>query len=371
MTMVSLNGYIKYGTPNARADSFGSQNARTLDAVGEKYAYILQAPKDGTITKIYFHVTTVTTPGTVDLTCETVSNVAGNPSGSLYAAGASGSVAVTTGSTQYSVTLSTPLVITRGAYFAIVLTLNGVGNMTISNDAGNSYISFPYNKEFIAAAWTSQANNNPVIMLEYDDGTFPNMFGANQYTLAQPTSESFSSSSNPNHRGNIFRPDFKCNVGGVAFYSVPNASVTLTIKFYDSDGTTVLATATHQSNLNQNVANIRLRYYLLSNEITCEANTSYRIVYAPGTQATQLQSYTAGTTTILAGYADGLNLFSTTSITAPISAGQWVDSPLKVYALYPMLTGVNDSSTSGGSTGVASGKMMNLMPNQLTLDHRR
>ncbi len=373
MTMVDLNSHIKFDLNHTRADSWGGQNARTLDASGEKYTYVLQAPKTGNITKVYFLSQTVTVAGTIDLTCETVDSTTGNPTGTLYGTGASGSVLVNASNTQFSVTLSTPLAITRGALFCVVLTLNGAGNINISNDAGNSYTGFPYNKEFLTGSWVTQNNNNPLFMFEYDDGTFPNQIGANQYTLGLPTnaSESFSSSSNPNHRGNVFKPAFKCTVSGVYLPVAPGSGTTLTIKLYDTDATTVLATALHQGNLNQNAAVVRARYYAFSTNVTCSANSEYRLVYAPGTQAVSLQAYQAGSSSILGGYADGIQLFSTTSITAPISAGQWTNNTLKVYSIYPVLSQINDFSQSGGSTGVASGKMMNLMPNQLTLDHRR
>lgn len=150
-----------------------------IDANGEKVAFIVQAPKSGTVVKLCFWVFTVTTGNTIDVRLETV-DASGNPSGTLWDSPTNNARATAniTAAGWYAVTLNSSQTVAQGDYMAIVLAHTGnSANLTISTvDPTSCAQEFPYSAQYIAS-WT-KLKNCPICAIEYPSTTYEVIQGA-------------------------------------------------------------------------------------------------------------------------------------------------------------------------------------------------
>lgn len=261
----------------------------TIDAAGEKAAYVLMATAAKDIHTIHFRTGNVATGDTVDVRIETVDTAAnGDPTGTLWATNTNAALVIGNGddNTWKSATLTADATLAVGDVFAIVVVNGGGGgNIQINTYSDQSVGGFPYGDLF-TTAW-AKLTAPPLFIIEYSDGSFEPIFGFADFGGPINTN-TFKSDDATNRRGNIFQLPFPARANGA--WAWVDGDATFTIKLYDSDGSTVLATTAATNAFQRQGTAAALHFYPFLTTATLSANTSYRIAVVPET-TTNLTTY--------------------------------------------------------------------------------
>lgn len=333
----------------------------TLDALGEYVAWIIQAPKTGTIDRIHFYAGAVTADGD-GLRCriETVSGTDGNPSGTLVTSSAEVTHVTTTANSWNRGTAGLAAAVTKGDMIAVKLaspaagtTFNGVIRAKFDQyqAPGVNWPNalFPY----IVNAIPTAAKVSPGAMcfaLEYNDATIPHTEGAVPISTAASTS--FNSGSTPDERGNLFQVPVPCRVVGIYSQAMPAAGgANLDFLLYDA-ASTALATLAVDAEHNRTPAaspQSEIRYFAAA--VSLSANTDYRVAIRPSTtsnvSATQyVLDTTVGTTALREAGMGG----TTWKLTTRTDAGAWTDTNDTI-ACIGLIVDQFDDAASGGTGG--------------------
>lgn len=340
--------------------SSGGPTSKTLQAIGDYAATICQAEEDATITRVTGYVNARNgTPGTTRVGIQSVSTTTGLPTGTWL-----GSVDLTTDATNFPATsakewtLSTNATVTRGQYYAIVVSaLSGTWNTATDNlqlyvyqgtGVGPSLAVFPYNYDVINGVAGAKTTLAILPCLGCGSST-------TQYRIAHKPASigSWNSGSTPNQRGIKFKlpastsTSFK--IAGVRMAVGPtNSASTWDLNLYDASNT-VLQNRSFTNQEAFNVATLLIRdYYFDESTLTAlSPNTDYRI-------AIQATSATLGCMTYieLSSATDCSSAFipgGTYHATTRTGTGAWTDTTT---AWFPMQLIIDDLTASAGGTSV-------------------
>lgn len=332
----------------------------TLDANGEYVAYILQAPKTGTIDRLHFYATTVTADGDgLRARIETVDGSTGNPSGTLVSGSAEVTIATTTANSWNRSGAGLGAAVTCGDYIAVKLlspatgtTFNGVirsawtlvgPGMTQANQL------FPYVVNAIPTA-TKASAAGMVFALEYDDGTTPFMEGA--MPIASVTSTNFSNASTPDERGNLFQVPGPCRVVGAYHQVVPtNVNAAYDVVLY-SAADAELASVSVDGDLLRLLAGPQSLVHLFPTPVELASGTNYRLVIRPTTAVAVSKVHMAIDTS-----AGGVRLREAVvggtswKLTTRADAGAWTDTDDAISGIGAIVDQIDDGAGSGGGGG--------------------
>lgn len=302
-----------------------SSSSLLMDAAGEMVAFMVQAPKTGSIRKVGIKIGGVTTATDTDVRIETVDAATGNPSGTLWAANtnvtlASASITglafVTTGA------FTADASVTKGDWLAVVIAPTGTPNYNIrvvSNGVGEDAMSItPYVKHKTAGTWASVATQLvPTCTLEYSDGTYAPMENVIPYSAN--TSTAFNSGSTPDERALRWSLPFVHRVSGC--WAELSIGGNFDIVFYDSDGTTALTTLSVDGDYDPGLTGVA--FYTFASSIECKSNTAYRLSLKP-TSASNITAYQNGMSTNaqLGQFGGGTEFYLSTRT----DAGAWTDT---------------------------------------------
>lgn len=345
--MATANVYGLWLPPNHFAGAgLSTPTAATLDAAGEKLAFIVQASKTGNIRKIHWLPGSVTTATDTDVRIETVDAATGLPTGTLFGATTNGTqlaAAITTGVTAVT-TLTADAAVTAGtSIFAIVIAPTGTPNYIVSlaaTSSGSPY-DFPYVKLFAAAAWGDLAANYvPIVAIEYSDGTFD--YNPLLFPITTSSSGVFNSGSTPDERGLKFRIAAPVRVRG--FWSMSNLAGDTDFVLYDSDGTTALSTLTKDKDIDMAYGN-NVSVFRFTSSISLLANTFYRLTQKP-TTVTNTRLYFI--TVAAAARFDQMEGGQDFHWTERTDAGAWTDVTTKRPDMGLIIDGISDGVSAGG-----------------------
>ena len=298
------------------ANAQASFSSSLLDAAGEKLAWIIQAPKAGTISKVCFRSSTVTSSGDADVRLETVDGATGAPSGSLFGTNTNATQTVSTSNTWWTTTLTAGAVVTQGQDLAVVIA-NTTGTYNITYGGVTLWVSnYPY-MQVNTGAWVKTAGV-PVTAFEYNDGSYGYIADALPYSAF--TNTAFNNSSNPDERGIKFRLPFSARVVGAEV--VLDADAACDIVLYGSDGTTVLTSRSLDSDVRfgANGGNLAVRFPASQ---TLLANTDYRMTVLPTSGSNVTISDFAVASAAIWDAVDGGADFH---LTTRNNAGAWTDT---------------------------------------------
>jgi len=260
------------------------QNAGQINAAGEKIAWILRATKAGTIQRVGFMVSTVTTSGDFDVRLEGV-NTSGEPDGTLLDVSAEVS--------PYTISSNgwkwadfgggNGATVAVGDLIAVVVQDNASSAPDVTfvvRVNADATTGFPYQTQFLTGSWVHISDGAPVFALEFDDGTV--MPGIRSWPVNSNAAIAFNSADSPDERGLIFQLPVRCRVTGAWIQAGPRNDCD--VKLYDSDGTTVLETVSIDPDVrNANGANtLGLHWLEFSASHVLEADTNYRLTLLPG-----------------------------------------------------------------------------------------
>lgn len=311
-----------------------------LDAANEKAAYIVQAPKSGTIDRVCFRSTTVTAAEAAALVrVETV--VDGTPSGTLFGTNTSGTANINASDTWYEVTLTAGAAVTKGDWLAVVVALpvGTSGNLNLAR-GNQAHVSRPYVAHF-TAAW-SKITAPPIGALRYNDASYPHIPGLLSFdSLATGT---FQTATNPDERGNKITVPFACKVWGIWQNGVTSDG-DFTVKLYD-DADTVLSDLAVDGDHHSDTAAVS-EFIGFDNEVTLAAGDVVRLTLLA----------TAGTSTALveatcpSGLSAALPGGGQMVYTTRNDGGAWTDTTGKVAFLGLIVSALSDGAGGGTTQG--------------------
>ncbi len=263
-------------------DSFGASawwKTFTISAAGQKVAFIFRAPKTGTIDKIGFLVRAVANSQTLKASLETVNTSTGHPTGTLIAAGASGTQAAPAANTFYEITLTTPPSVTINDYIALVIEFDSTGgNLQIAawdtQTSTGDYAQLPYCDSFVGS-WTKQ-KFIPIASILYDDSTCP--FNG-MLPIKDQSEIGLNTGSAPDEVGMKFQLPAKTRLKGLWLYIY--LRYPLTLKLYDENDTLLDSKAFNPDITSDNAAGWNI--WLFNSSVLLEAGKTYRVTVLPTT----------------------------------------------------------------------------------------
>lgn len=319
----------------------------TLDAANEEAALIFKAPFTGNITAVGWRTGTVTTGATLDVRLENVSLVNGDPNDTLVGTNTNGSqvVADTDDNKWFLTPLTAAASVTRGQLMALTIVnpAASFGNMIISNFA-DSVTTFPYGDLFAGAgpAW-GKLSVIIVVALSYSgvyypiEGCFP-FSGIPTYTYNSGTAAQ-------DEIALKFKlPSPSRIIGGWVWV---DADGDFDIVLYDSDGTTVLATTSLDTNV-RSEAEANLHYFTFPSAVNLTKDVFYYLSVKP-TTVTSLTAYAfdVDSAAVMDACIGGQNIH----FASRVDAGAWTAVTTR-RPFFCLLLDAFDDGVGGGGGGM-------------------
>ena len=206
-------------------------------------------------------------------------------------------------------------------------------------------LTFPY----LITVTTTKGGNQPVALVQMDDGSVPNL---NMWPITAPVNNTWGSGTSPDRRGARFRLPGPARLSGIALYGDIDNPVD--IVFYDSDGTTATVLASLISGYRAGTVGGPQKI-IFNTKKTLLANTWYRLVFLPTSASsiviTELQLTSAAYQTGLPG---GDSFMWTTVNGAPGSEAAWTNTTTsRMYG--GLVFDQIDDGASVNTTGATSG----------------
>lgn len=362
MTMIALphpiiltpiGGSIPTG-PMTSASGVGSSGTFTFNAAGDKIAIYFIATSTTPPDLLAFYVNVVTTTGTAGTWECTLENVTtGDPSGAVTNS-ATGSTVVgdySAAGVKTVAGMAGTASLTTGTIYAVVLTAGSSWDRShaVRGSIGTTQgaLGFPWIKtKDVAGSWTAVSSNNLGWCFGFADsgGTYiqiPGLMGAYNGTLP-----SFSSSTNPDERGNRFNLGIAVRICGVHVLwtggSAPGANDDVKIKLLSSH--TATPVEERSITIEGESTNTSLNHSIMfASGFDTTASTTYAVtIEALGTETQSLVLWSYTSNAHLAGVL-GTSFYSTTRN----DLGNCTDSNSEIYGVFPIISHV-DSGAAGG-----------------------
>ncbi len=320
-----------------------------IDASTEKEALVSLIPKTGTISKVGFLTRTVTTGATVDVRLETVDLATGDPTGTLLGTNSNGSqvIADADDNTWFTPALTTGVAVTEGDLFAAAIANASTGNMQIASVNFARDQTFPYADSFIGAGptWTKAQSGRPLcISLEYDDGSYAVMDGI--YPFSTLFNTTFNNTDTPDEVALKFKVPWPARITSV--WVMLDLDAAADIILYDTDGTTVLLTASPDPDVREATSQ-KQHFINFNGTANLTKDSFYRLAIKPTTTSDMtIRGFTADSVALMDSFDGGQN-FHWSERT---DAGAWTDVTTKRPFIGLKLSAFDDGA--GGAAGHAS-----------------
>lgn len=310
--------------PHFITGSGPAMSSFSLDASGERFALIFQAPKSGNLRKVWIRTGAVTAATDTDVRVETV-GADGHPTDTLWGTNTNATIAAAalTASTIIEVTLTADAALSRGDLFAVVIAPTGTPNYVVNPSLSYASFRFPYGDSFVAS-WTF-APLLAAMTLEYSDGSHA-VIPATLPTIDSFDSSAFSNATTPDEKALRFSLPMGVRLHGAWLWIDPDGNFDLVL--YDAAGNTV-ATKSWDDILMFNTASGGTPLWVMFDaDVDLDADTVYRLAVKP----------TSGSTVVLYGASVGSGLGAHWDQTPGGAAfhysertdsGSWTDTPEK------------------------------------------
>lgn len=260
----------------------------TLIADTALAAFVVQAPKTGNIRKVRVGTRTITTGGTADVRLETVDATTGHPSGTLWGTTTNGSWVIANGDDNVFVTttLTADAAVVAGDTLAVcVKVATGFSGQMLAALALNAGADshFPYFRFFNGTSWAGTGSGYPMLMFEYDDGSYATpagCFPAGALTAAAP-----STATTPDVWAARFQLPWPARVIGceVVVGATGDTAIRLVeASYHQGNQTGILADFVIDDDVMDQAATA-LHRIIFDTPATLAANTWYRLIVEPVT----------------------------------------------------------------------------------------
>lgn len=311
----------------------------SLTAADHKVAFSLQAPRSGSVRKVYFSTATVTTGDTLAVSLQNVDpSLTYLPPDGVVDQSGTIIVADTDDSKTLSVTLGTDRTVVQGDWVSVVIGYSSyvAGSMSLGVAGTSNRGSFSH---LYTTAWARQVKA-PICALEYSDGSIYPIQGV--YPPGAYSYASVSSTTTPDEIGNAITLEFQAVALGAYFSGRINAG--MEIKLYN--GSTVMSTITVPLGAYAADTTETFFFYFPAPQ-PMTAGTKYRITaHQTGTTISRVSNYTGttGLEYLLNGFSGGINVYQTERT----DSGTFTDSTNKMSQMGLILQGFDDGAGSIG-----------------------
>lgn len=358
MAMQSFNGQIPFPSPYPYNSSRNLNNFIASTALNEQadlQGCVIQIPKAGNITKVGFRTAAVTTANDLQVGIFTVDATTGNPdTASAYKTMAVGTQAAPAANTWYTVTLGTQATsVVQGDVVGVIIQSADADAIDLSislADSANWVSLVPYGVHYNNATTTwAKTVGSPIISLEYDDGSYAQIQGV--LPASGLTDRAYDTvGAEEDEGGNMFQVPFKCRVVGWWFYGDVNAD--LTVKLYDSDGSTVLTSFAYDLQQQQGSTN-GFRWGLFPASQTLSINTNYRITtLASSSTGHQMSDMTVTAAAVMDAMPGGQEVH----YTSRDGGGSWAQITTRRAMIGVLIDQFDDGASTGGGSSWLSGE---------------
>lgn len=219
--------------------------AATMDLNGASQwvSFIFSCPKTVTVDSVFFRVNSATTGCTTTVRIETVDTAQGVPSGNLVDNNATTTISIANGAGNYEATFPGTFTLTKGVLYAIyigapntVTTPSAINFATFTDDGGD--IGMPYVIDFDASA-SYRDNLCPSMAIGITGSS--SLFIEKLWPITSAGMETFASTSSPDTIGN--KITIKAPMRACGAWAWLDLDETATIKLYNTDGSTVIGSA--------------------------------------------------------------------------------------------------------------------------------
>jgi hypothetical protein len=334
MSLVDVAGHVLVPGFLARNVTIPYTVYATLDANGELCGAIIRIPRTGTLAKIGVRVRSVSVADAIKVSLQTVDDATGRPTGTLYAANATGIIESPGALTTYWASLNsgTGVSVTKNDLVAIVIEFNSYvsGNLAIDYGIGMpaAVIGNPYCYSYLGGTWSLSVAAIPNFGLEYlvdAAGVIVPVFGC--LPGAYGNVGRYNSTSNPNRRGLRFQFPFACRAIGA--WATVDLDGPATLSLYGSDGFTILDTATLDPDVRGSTG-AAMYYWLFTSPLSPTKDANYRLALLPASETNVGLSYfdltDDGAVAAMAGSDGGINWHYTASNGVPDEEADWTQT---------------------------------------------
>lgn len=315
-----------------------------IDASGEKAAFIVQIPKTGTISKVGFRTGTVTTSETLNVGIYTVDG-SGDPTTTAYGSMTVGTQTSPASNTNYLVTLGAAATATQGDVVAIVIEFaSTIGSLNIAHASTVTQV-FPY-ADLYTGSWAKTATV-PVCSFEYNDGSYAVVQGV--LPPCSITNSTYNTGSTPDEYALYFKVLGPCTVSGAQIYGGSSANgADFDVILYDSDGTTVLKSKSMDGDTRAGTTSTNPATVLFSSGQNLTANTFYYLALKPTTanNVRLLRLTSLPSAASMDSLPGGQNFYESTRA----DAGSWTNSTTSRPLIMPIITAIDNGSSTGGAS---------------------
>lgn len=250
----------------------------SVDADGEKFAVVCQSPFTGSIRNIAFRLGNNAATRTIDTRLETV--VAGEPSGTLWAANTNSTTTVDVAADDSWITstaFTSDASVTKGQWIALVWVLSTGGTNNIQFDTfTRAYIDGTYILTDTGAGYTIDNDSIPCVGIKDSSGVWHPILGADP--METITATTFNSGDTITRRALRFSFPYPARVTGGWVWIDHDGDCD--VKLYDSDGSTVLSDINLDKDIRRTSGAMVKKFYL-DNTVSLSKDTEYRLSFEP------------------------------------------------------------------------------------------
>lgn len=340
--------------PDVNNDALGLTSV-TLNASGDRCAFVVTCPKSGTLDKFEFRTGAVANnpDNGIRLSFQALDTSTGMPNGTqsqyrdITGTLSANAWQVPGLMTSDGTDTGTKRTVTAGEQIGCVVDfVSFVASDTftvapLSLSVGSYVNGLNYVADASNGTYTKSTAAFPNLALKYDDGTyaaFPLFMGP----VLTATNTAFSSSSTPDEIGVVFQVPISCRVVGAWARVDPNADLAFVL--YDNSGIDV-RTVTIDSDLSRSGHTANVAHF--SSSYTLSANTNYRLIVKPTTTSNiNFSNYTLPGS----GYGTSHPMGATWVYTSRVNGGAFTDDNTKCCQMGLIVDGY-DTGSGGGGTG--------------------
>lgn len=342
MGLVSVGGEIQWPVPTWLGTGAPARSTSpTLNAVGRKFSFVIQAPETGQIDAFFIRASTVTGTGVqVTGAVEGVDLATGDSNGTDFGGSAPSAGVSVASATGYRLALTTGASVTKGDLIALVVEISAGTTPTLVINVDVWGQTFPY---FVSnnGAVAKQAAR-PIISLEYATGY---VYTPNVNPLTDPyTTSTYNSGSGTNRRALKITSPFGGRVSG--FWAHASLGGDADMNLRDS-ANTVLATRSMDKDVNAQV--IGYREYSFVAPVAVAVNDVLRLSLEPSS-GTNISTYEYTFPTGLYTGSNPVNLLQggTDAVLSTWNGSAWTDSSSARPMMGLLFDQIYDSGSGGG-----------------------